>query len=208
MFVNNNMLTEEQYEKIEEIIIDIDMLVGFLEKGALAAPSIMRIVPYHEQLLEENENKDNAINVFGHDYHPKDATEFLDYPPHAVIDTPEVEIISQLYPFMKRGLEFKKNSTDLCQVEEFREFLRKAVNLKKVTVIGCLSEVCVSDACKSLIKFFQQYNRQVMVCVVFEAIDTFDAPGHNASEVNEGAIKNLENAGVKILRRTRGKGTV
>ena len=67
--------------------------------------------------------------------------------------------------------------------------------------MGCLSEVCVRNGGVSLRNYFDQNNRNVDVLVYADAIDTYDAPGHNAEEVTEQALKDMEANGIKVLGR-------
>ena len=67
--------------------------------------------------------------------------------------------------------------------------------------MGCLSEVCVENGAIGLRTFFDQINRDVEVCVHEDAIDTFDAPLHNADLRTKEALNKMEANGVKVLRR-------
>ena len=67
--------------------------------------------------------------------------------------------------------------------------------------MGCLSEVCVKNGGITLRNYFDQFNKDVDIYVVADAIDTYDAPGHNAEEVTEQALNDMEANGIKILGR-------
>ena len=69
--------------------------------------------------------------------------------------------------------------------------------------MGCLSEICVTNGGIGLRTFFDQNNMDVEVCVYADAIDTYDAPGHNADQVTEQALKMMEANGIKVLRKER-----
>jgi nicotinamidase-related amidase len=84
------------------------------------------------------------------------------------------------------------------------QFLEELTNLEKVAFVGCLSEVCVKNAAITARNYFDQVNRDVEVGVYEDAIDTFEAPGHNAEEVTVQALKDMAANGVKIYERKRG----
>ena len=67
--------------------------------------------------------------------------------------------------------------------------------------MGCLSEVCVKNGGITLKNYFDQNNRDIEVAVVEDAIDTYDAPGHNAAEVTERAIQDMLANGLKTYGR-------
>ena len=84
-----------------------------------------------------------------------------------------------------------------------QEDLLKAINLERIKLMGCLSEVCVKNGAISLRTFLDQYNKNVEVCVYEDAIDTFNAPGHDADLVNKNALEDMKANGIKILRKER-----
>ena len=49
--------------------------------------------------------------------------------------------------------------------------------------------------------YFDQNNKDIDIYVAEDAIDTYDAPGHNAEEVTEQALKDMEANGIKVLGR-------
>ena len=57
--INNDI---ERLTRVKELLITIDMINGFVKKGTLAAPSIMRVVPRQKELLDEAIN-DKDIDV-------------------------------------------------------------------------------------------------------------------------------------------------
>lgn len=84
-----------------------------------------------------------------------------------------------------------------------QEDLLNAENLKKIKVMGCLSDYCAKDAAIGLRCFLDQYDKDIEVCVYEDAIDTFDAPGHNADEINKISVEEMKSRGIKILRKER-----
>lgn len=184
-----------------ELLICIDMVNGFVKEGALAAPSILRVVPRQLELLNDAlESKDTGI-VFIRDSHPENAIEFKTYGPHCIEGTKETKVIDELKYYENYALEYLKNSTNLMYAPNFMEDLLKFNNLEKLRLMGCLSEVCVENGAIGLRTFLDQHNKNTEVCVHADAIDTFDAPGHNADEITNNAIQRMQANGIKVLRR-------
>ena len=191
----------EILREVRELLITIDMVNGFVKEGPLAAPSIMRVVPRQIELLDEASKDDKTGIVFVRDSHPVDAVEFKTYGPHCIKGTKETEVIDELKRYEEIGVTYFKNSTNLMYATFFFEDLIKLYKLERVRLMGCLSEVCVENGAIGLRTFFDQINRDVEVCVHEDAIDTFDAPLHNADLRNKEALNKMEANGVKVLRR-------
>ena len=187
--------------EVENLVVVIDMVNGFVKEGALAAPSIQRIIPRIKEILEENEKDEKGLNVIVRDTHPKDAIEFKTFGAHCVEGTDEVELVDELKPFAEKAADFPKNSTNFMLADGVIPFLENCYKLKRIAFVGCLSEVCVKNAAITARNYFDQVNRDVEVGVYADAIDTFNAPGHVAEEVTERALADMEANGVKVYRK-------
>ena len=198
--INNDI---EKLRKVRELLITIDMVNGFVKEGLLAAPSIMRIVPRQKELLEEASNDKNTGTVFIRDSHPIDAVEFKTYGIHCVEGTKETEVIDELKEYEKYGITYFKNSTNMMYAPNFMDDLIRFYNLERIRLMGCLSEVCVENGAIGLRTFLDQINKDIEVCVHVDAIDTFDAPGHDANIITDNAIKKMQANGIKILGKRK-----
>ena len=198
--INNDI---EKLTRARELLITIDMVNGFVKEGALAAPSIMKIVPRQLELLEDAINNNDTGLIFIRDSHPVDAVEFKTYGVHCIEGSKETELINELKEFEPYALEYLKNSTNLIFALGLQQDLIRFYNLERIRLMGCLSEVCVENGAIGLRTFFDQINRDVEVCVHADAIDTFNAPGHDADIVNEDAIKRMQANGIKILGKRK-----
>ena len=187
----------------KELLINIDMVNGFVKEGVLAAPSIMRIVPRQIELLEEGLKREDTGIIFIRDSHSVDAEEFKTYPVHCVEGTYESELIDELKKFEPYALEYLKNSTNLVFVPKLQKDLLNLEKLEKIRLMGCLSEVCVLNGAIGLRNFFDEYNRHVEVMVHPDAIDTFDSLDHPADLVTENALKQMQSNGIKVLSKKR-----
>ena len=201
------MKREEKLKNLKEIknmLVVIDMVKGFVDEGTLAAPSIKRVIPRQQELLEEYKNDENGLNVFVRDTHDEDSIEFKTFPPHCLRGTAETEVTDELKAYLDGAVDFEKNSTNFMLAPGVMEFFNELEALEKVAFVGCLSEVCVKNAAITARNYLDQTNRDVEVGVYEDAIDTYDAPGHEADEVTAQAIKDMASNGVKIYERKRG----
>lgn len=187
---------------IKKLVINIDMINGFVKEGSLSAPSIMRIVPRQLEILDAARNNPAVEIIDIRDCHTDDSIEFKTFGIHAVDGTPEVEQIDELKGYADRV--FYKNSTNLIFAPGLQEYLlNNKTSLKRVEIMGCLSEICVLNGGIGLRTFFDQNNMDVEVCVHRDAIDTYDAPGHDADLVTEQATNMMKANGIKVLRKER-----
>ena len=198
--INNDI---DKLKGVRELLITIDMINGFTKEGALAAPSIMRVVPRQIELLDEAMRDEKTGMIFIRDSHPVNAEEFKTYPPHCIEGTKETEVIDELKSYERYALEYLKNSTNLMYAPKFMEHLMKFNNLERIRLMGCLSEVCVENGAIGLKTFLDQLNKDIQVCVHADAIDTFNAPGHDADAVTTEALKRMEANGIKVLGKRR-----
>ena len=183
-------------ENIEELLIVVDMVNGFIREGVMSSKNIESIIPRIKELILKY--KDEGI-AFIKDTHEKDALEFKKFPPHCIKGTTESELVDELKPFEKDALVYEKNSTSTIFSPKFMEYINSMKKLREVIVTGCCSDICVLNLAIPLTNYFDQNNRDVNVCVVKDAIETFDAPLHNAKEYNEMSLKLMKQAGIRII---------
>lgn len=196
--INNKI---EYLKNVKELLITIDMVNGFVKEGNLAAPNIMRIVPTQKEILDDAIINHNIGMIFIRDSHKIDSVEFKTYGIHCLENTKETEVIDELKEYEKYALTYKKNSTNLIFAPNIQNDLMKFKNLKKVILMGCLSEICVKNGAIGLKTYFDQMNKDIEVCVYENAIDTFEAPNHNADTITKQALNDMKNNGIKILRK-------
>lgn len=201
MKIIDNRLTSENINNIEELAINIDMVNGFVKEGALSAPTIMRVVKRQQELLDEYLKANNKGILFIQDTHTKDSVEFKTFGPHCLEGSGEEDVIDELLEYYKYALKVKKNSTNFVFGTDFQKRINELKNLRKVLLMGCLSEVCVKNGGITLRNYFDQYNKDIDIYVAEDAIDTYDAPGHDADEVTKRALEDMQANGIKIYGR-------
>lgn len=184
--------------KITKLVINVDTIKGFLEKGNMADKGIQRIISKQIVILEQAEKEENTATIFVVEWHDENSVEFLRYPLHCVQGTPEVEVVDQLKRFFNNAYLFRKNSTSAIFAQGFMDFIKLMPNLKEVVIIGCCTDICVMNLAIPLKNYFDEVNMNVTVIVPKDAVDTYDAPNHNREEYNEMAFKFMVQAGIKI----------
>lgn len=186
----------KDFKDIEELLINVDMVNGFVRKGAMADSYIEHIIPEHIRLMNEIKEKENGEIVIIKDTHKEGCREFKRYPMHCVEGTEEAELVEELKQFEDNSLVYKKNSTSTIYAPNFLEDIDKMVNLKKITIIGCCTDICIMNLAIPLQNYFDEKDRNVIITIPKNAVETYDAPTHNRAEYNEMAFKLMEQAGI------------
>lgn len=186
-------------EKIDKLLINVDMVNGFVKKGDMADSYIEHIIPEHIKLMKKAEESDNEIIAIIKDTHQKECREFKRYPMHCVEGTDEAELIDELSQFEENALVYKKNSTSAMYAPNFLKDIDKMKNLKEVVIVGCCTDICVINLAIPLQNYFDQQNRNILITVPKNAVETYNLPNHNREEYNEMAFKLMEQAGIKLV---------
>ena len=187
------------FHKIEKLLINVDMVNGFVRKGEMADSYIEHIIPEHIKLMNKAQDSEREMIVIIKDTHKKECREFKRYPSHCVEGTEESELVSELAEFEEDALVYEKNSTSAIFAPKFLEDIEKMQNLKEVVIIGCCTDICVINLAIPLQNYFDQQDRNVLITIPQNAVETYDAPNHNREEYNEIAFKLMEQAGIKLV---------
>ena len=184
-------------EELKKLLVVVDMVNGFIKKGAMADPYINHITPELIKLVEGTLSEDEGV-AFIKDTHDTNSTEFKKFPPHCVKGSGEEEVIDELKPYEKESLSYEKNSTSTVFAKNFLSDINNMRKLREVIVTGCCTDICVLNLVIPLINYFDENNKDVDVIVRKDLVETYDAPTHSRSEYNEMALKLMKQAGAKI----------
>lgn len=184
--------------KIQKLLINVDMVNGFVKKGAMADSYIEHIIPEHIKLIKQIQEKEEAIAIIK-DTHKENCREFKRYPAHCVEGTEEAQLVKELEQFEKDSFVYLKNSTSTIYAPNFIEDINKMVNLKEVIIIGCCTDICVLNLAIPLQNYFDQKDRDVKITIPKNAVETYDAPEHKREEYNEMAFKLMAQAGINLV---------
>ena len=166
----------------KKMIVIVDMVEGFVNFGNLADRGINRIVPATVALVKSGIENGDVVVAFK-DTHAPDDVEFQDYPPHCVRGTSECELIPELRPFEEQMIVIEKNTTNGFKTAEFRKLIEEN-DFDEISVAGCCTDICVANFLEGLHEYLQNAGRKTKISVMANAVDTFNAPNHNADEVN------------------------
>ncbi|MDE7395127.1 MAG: cysteine hydrolase [Clostridiales bacterium] len=174
------------------MLVVVDMIKGFCEKGALADPRCKAIAPAISGLIR---SLPDADLIFVRDCHTQRSTEFSAFPPHCT--DKESELIGEFSHF--RGTDVPKNSTNA-----FVQLLGARSNLLEydnVIVTGVCTDICVLQLALSVRAYMSEFNGHGNVVVFTDTVETYDAPTHNADFYNMTALKLMEQAGVQVFKK-------
>ena len=194
---DNNLL---DMIEINKVLYNIDMNNGFVKKGAMANREYLKLVPEQIKMFEKFIRENGQIN-FVLEAHDKDAREFKTYPAHCIKGTEEAEVSDELkkYQKMDKARTFGKNSINGMLNRSVGEQITLLKGLREIVIEGVCADLCVMDFARTLARYLDETNRDAKIFVVRNAIDTFDAPGHNREEWLEIAEKVMTQAGIEYV---------
>lgn len=182
---------------VNEILIIVDMVNGFVRDGAMADKYIEHIIP--EQIKLINNLDDMKQLIFIKEAHEEDSIEFKRYPKHCIKGTFEAELVDELKSFENNAKVFEKNSTCAIFNKDLLTYINEFINLKKVTVVGCCTDICVMNLAIPLKNYFDEFNKDIDVIVVKDATETYDSDVHNRELYNDMAYEIMKQAGIKVV---------
>ena len=167
----------------KKTILVVDMLNGFCRAGNLASARLDSITGrLRDHLVREQAA--GADLVFLADTHAADDPEFAMFPPHCIEGSGEEEIVPELADLAAGGHVVRKNTfsgfygTGLDALLE-----RLAPHVVEVT--GVCTDICV------LHTVYDLRVRGYKVVVPHDLVETYDAPGHEADEINRFTLAHI-----------------
>ena len=186
-----------EFENISKLLINVDMVNGFVKMGSMSDTNIKRIIPEHITLM--NRISDEGKIAIIKDTHKKDCREFKRYPVHCVEGEEEADLIDELKIFEENALVYEKNSTSTMYAPRFTYDLDKMTSLKEVIIIGCCTDICILNLAIPMQNYFDQKDRDIKITIPKNAVDTYNSLTHNREEYNNIAFKLMEQAGINLV---------
>ena len=187
-------------EEVNSAIFVIDMNNGFCEEGALADPTIKRIVPNIRKIIMDGLKRESAL-FFVNDKHKEDSVEIKRYAGHCI--TPrEQKTIKELSIFEEYADRvFYKNSTCALFAPGMMEMLLQMKNLKRIVITGCCTDICIMNFAVALRNFMDEWNVDVDIVVPINAVETFHIPNvHEREEANQFGYRVMESNGIRLIK--------
>jgi nicotinamidase-related amidase len=180
-------------------LLMVDMINGFAVSGALSSGRVKALIPVIESLSK----KCGVIGIkkiaFA-DRHTSYSAEFATYPPHCVEGTPEAEMVDELKSAGDYTL-IPKNSTNGFLEEEFLRWLGRNPEVDTFIIVGDCTDICILQLALTLKAHFNRLNQSSRIIVPKNAVDTYDAPRHNAELMHVIALYNMMINGIEIVDR-------
>lgn len=192
-------INKSSLDRNKTLIIVIDMVKGFCEKGAMADREILKLVPEISPLL-----KYYPKHIYFQDSHNMQSTELQVYPVHCLEDTEEAELVDAFKEDASTSTIIPKNSTNGFLAPDFmKQAELTASEFDNFIVVGCCTDICVMQFALTWNGYLKQHNYlDKTVYVPLNAVDTYHINDvHDAKTFNRMAVYFMENAGIKILRR-------
>lgn len=188
------------FKAVKTLLINVDMVNGFIKSGAMHDRGIGEIVDAQIDLIESRQSENDCL-AFVVESHASDSAEFAKFPKHCIAGTEEAEIVDELKPYAKQAQIYKKNCTSAIFAPNFIEDVAKMVNLQEVIIMGCCTDICVLNLAIPLTNYFDQLNKAVKVIVPKNVVQTFNSNTHNRQEYNEIAFKLMSQAGISVVEQ-------
>ncbi len=182
-------------------LIVVDVVNGFIREGAMASPLVEEIIPEVARLMTVCNKAEIPVVAFA-DCHKEDCSEFASFPPHCIENTSESELVDEL---KKVGGYFlmKKNSTNGFHEKIFKQCLIQNPTTNTFIVVGDCTDICVMQFCLTLKTWYTQQNRNIDIYIPVNAVETYDAPNHDADFMNIAAYKLMKDSGIKFVKEIK-----
>ena len=184
-------------EELEELLVIVDMVNGFIKYGNMADPDINKITPRIKEIVESFIAKKEGI-AFIKDTHDESSIEFKKFPPHCIKGSGEEEVIDELKMFENYGLSYEKNSTSTIYAKNFISDIEKMKKLKEVIITGCCTDICILNLAIPLINYFDENNKDINITVYKNMVETYNSDLHDRMEYNSFSFKLMKQAGINI----------
>lgn len=192
------------FNEVEKALYIIDMNNGFVNFGPMANPKYNDLVPEQIRMIKKVRDEKGIVN-FILEAHKEDSLEFKTYPAHCIIGTAESCLVPELLPEQKKinTYTYYKNCINGMLTGDIQKDIKRLKALKEVIIEGVCADLCVMDFARTYARYLDQINKEAKLFVVKNAIDTFDAPGHNRNEWLDIAYKVMTQAGIIVVDNYR-----
>ena len=185
-------------------LIVVDMVNGFVNEGVLHDKRIKQVLPNQLKLIKEAKANNDLI-IFIKDSHSKNAVEFARFgnTNHCLDGSGESELIDEFKVFegLKSTISIKKNSTSFMEAPMFRELLLKEKDLEIFDVVGCCTDICVTNGVLGLANYLDENNRMHTINVYLDAVATYNE--EERSDYVEASKILLKQQGINLVNTTR-----
>lgn len=178
-------------------VIVIDMINGFTREGTLHSPRAAALIPTITKLIKHAHEYGIPVVAFA-DCHPEKSVEYETFPIHAKAGTSECELVDEIKALGRYHL-INKNSTNGFLEEAFQTWLAENSHINTFIITGVCTDICILQFATTLKAYFNRKNQSSLIAVPIDAVDTYDAEGHNAKLSHIMALYFMKNSGVQLF---------
>ncbi|QVK17435.1 cysteine hydrolase [Mycoplasmatota bacterium] len=164
-------------DKNKTAVVIVDMVNGFVKKGALQSDRIASLVPEVVKIAKWCDELQIKKVVLA-DSHPENTPEFKSYPCHCVKGTEEAEVVNEIKT-IGNYLLIEKNSTNGFIEPVFQKWLIENKEINNFIVVGDCTDICVLQFALTLKTHFNRINEDSRIIIPMNAVDTYDFETHN-----------------------------
>jgi nicotinamidase-related amidase len=195
-----NTVYLKDFLKENTVIVTVDMVKGFVNKGMLSSPRINSII---DAIVDLNKRSNGYKKIFFLDEHEENSSELTTYAKHCIKGTEESELIDELNTeevIGKDATMISKNSTNGFHAPGFKEWLEKNEDIiENYIVVGCEADICVSHFVTTLKTYFNEKNLNKKIIVPINGIETFDFETHDGDLMKIISLWEMKSNGIEIV---------
>ncbi len=182
------------------VVVNVDTINGLFRYGSLSTPRLESVIP---EIVRVNEYFLSSRKLFLIDNHLPDSTEFKAFPKHCC-DEYETSVIEELGSFAA-GVNtdvIYKNSANAFLSNSFIKWLAKNDGLySNFVLVGGMTDIGVMQFALTLRSYFNEKNEpRKRICVVENAVQTFDSDSHNGDRMQTFALYNMLINGITLVK--------
>ncbi len=167
------------------VLIVTDVQEGFTRQGNLKSDACTSAIPRVVELVERARAAGTPI-VFTKDSHREGDPEFEMFPPHCIVGTAEHDLVEELRPHESDAAAVIEKTRYSAFFNTDLEKVLEQLDPDDIEIIGFCTDICVLHTTADL------RNRDYRVTVRRDAVETYDAPGHDHEDVNRWALSHIE----------------
>lgn len=182
------------------VIVTVDMVKGFVNKGMLSSTRIISII---DAIVNLNKRSKGYKKIFFLDEHEENSEELTTYAKHCIKGTEESELIDELSKeevIGKNTAMISKNSTNGFHAPAFKVWLEKNEDIiENYIVVGCEADICVSHFATTLKTYFNQKNLSRRIVIPLNAVETFDFGTHDGDLMKIISLWEMKANGIEVV---------
>ena len=82
---------------------------------------------------------------------------------------------------------------------DFRTIVEELENLKEIDIVGCCTDICVTNGAIALANYYDQKNKEIEIRVVEDAVETYHSENHDRKTYSDCAKILMKQQGIKLI---------